>query len=455
MLTVQPAKNLHGRLDLPPSSDLFVLASVVSLARRRPILVSPPIDTPFLRKWAGILERHARFEWSGEGCLVTPIAGEDPALRVGLGSFDTPWRELVVFSFLGMGKTVVFSSVTDRRIDALQRQAQRLGFRIQVERFDSSTCLSIVKEETNRLETAPEPLSENDLHPLLGLLLGSCGRRTFTFASPPVSPLRSLAAAFGFSIEVKSMVPRERDPLVRRLQLLRHKNQHSGQGQLFSVIADFSPSDSHSAEAPLAITLPGDGTAGAAFTAARCLFPKSSLVIGNYCLETWATPLLALVRKMGGKVSVQETGRTSFGSVGILHIQVTALSGKKMECVPALQYIPVLPAMVVIAAFAEGESVFRDLADLRDEDPDGIALIESCIRILGARHGSMPDGIVLKGGRDFDGFDLSAPVPAACAAAFGMAALRCIGATKINDELLAERLPHFDKLLQQVCEYRV
>ncbi len=54
--------------------------------------------------------------------------------------------------------------------------------------------------------------------------------------------------------------------------------------------------------------------------------------------------------------------------------------------------------MVVLASFAESQSVFRELEDLRNDDPDGIDVVEWCIRTLGARHGEMPDGIVMEGG---------------------------------------------------------
>ena len=110
--------------------------------------------------------------------------------------------------------------------------------------------------------------------------------------------------------------------------------------------------------------------------------------------------------------------------------------------------------MVIIAAFAKGESVLRELADLRNDEPDGIDTIESCIRTLGAHHGEMPDGIVLKGGYDFDGFDLDRPLGAACAGAFAIAGLHCTGNTTINDEHLGRRFPDFEALLEKIVEQR-
>ncbi|MBN1578821.1 MAG: hypothetical protein JW913_19835 [Chitinispirillaceae bacterium] len=450
MLTIRPAKNLQGGIDLPPSPDSCLLATVAALARHRAVRITPAPDVPVLREWAAALSGCATVKLTDNECLVTP-ATDDAARRVVFPSTDLPYRDLVVFTLLGMGTAIDFTSITEQRCDFWREQAKRLGYTLHIEPGATSTCLSISAAST---AAPPAPVvDETDVQPLLGLLLGTAGNRTFTVDNVLVSPLRAVAPAFGYRIEVKSTIPRERNEVARRLHHLRQKTRPAGSGQQFTVTADFTGGVTPSTE-PISVTLPGDELAAALFTAARCLFPKSSFIISNMLLETWANPVVAFIRKMGCKVSLQETGHTSFGPVGMLHIQMTGLSGRKMECVPAVQYIPFLPAMAVIAAFAEGETVFRELSDLRLDRPDGIEQIESCIRILGARHGEMPDGIVLKGGRNFDGFDLDTPLPAHCAAAFAIAGLRCVGTTTINDERLRQRLPQFGEILTAMCEYR-
>lgn len=451
MLTIRPAKNLQGRLDLPPSPDLFVLASVVALARQQPIRIIPPIDLPVLRDWEAALDGHATFSRTESECIVTPITDNPPA-RITFPSVDLPYRDLTLFTLLGMGKIVAFESIAEKRSRFWQEQMQRLGYTLRVEAGPASTCLRITDATSGAL-SAPV-IGEADVRPLLGLLLGASAVATFTVDYTPLSPLRNIAPAFGYRISVKSTLTRERNESARRLQIMRQKNRPSAAGQQFIVTADFSRRSGDFATEPVVVTLPGDELAGALFTAAQCLFPKSSLVIGNHPLETWATPVAAFIRKMGCKVSLQETGSTAFGSTGILHVQSTGLTGRKMECLPAALYISFFPAMAMLASFADGETVFRGLADLRLDEQDGIELVESCIGRLDVRHGEMPDGIVIKGDRDHDGFDLIEPLPAACAAAFAIAGLRCMGTTTVNDEPLHKRLPQFEAMLRTVCEYR-
>lgn len=454
MLTVRPVKNIQGKINLPPDPDLFMLVTVIALVRQRSVCVQPAVDLPVLRDWAQRFERLLTFEWSAEKCRICPVT-DDPSIRVPLPSpADLPWREYIVFALLGNGKTVVVPATAEKRCTAWREQAKRLGCELTVEPLESSLCCTLVEVPSAiRGDLLPE---ETDISALLGLLLGCGGTHTFTVSGPLSSPLRTAAPVFGYTLESKSSIARELDPVSRRIQFMRQKNRRTtapSSTQQFTVTADFSIAPDGTDE-ELTVTLPGDATTGALLTEAKCLFPKNALVIGNVPLESWATLLLPFIRKMGCKVSVQETGRTSFGSVGILHLQSTGLVGRKIECIPAAQYVPFLPAMVIIAAFSKGESVLRELADLRNDEPDGIATIEACIRTLGAHHGEMPDGIVLKGGNDFDGFDLELPLNAPCAAAFSIAGLHCTGNTTINDALLRERFPEFEQLLTTIGEQR-
>lgn len=450
MLTIQPAKNIHGKLELLPSPDLFFLTATIALARRKTVIVTTVPDIPLLHTWTEQFRGHLDFTWNGGSCTITPVT-ENPSVRISFPTTGLPWRDLTVFTLLGLGKTVVFQSVTSGRCETWREQARRFGAVLDVEPYGKASCLSFSGVSASPPAVITVPAA--DLNPLLGILLGSSERYSFSIEYPLSSPLRNIAPVFGFSLSVKSSITREQNEVTRRIRMIQQKNSPAP-GQQFTVDADFTVTDD-SDEFPAEISLPGDGTAGALYSAAKCLFPKSSFTIGNLSLESWASPYFPLLRKMGCRVSIQETGRSSFGSVGILHLQLASLTGRKMECVPAFLYHPFLPSMIVIAAFANGESVFREIADLRFDTPDGIARLESCISSLGARHGEMPDGIVLKGGRDFDGFDIDLPLSASCCGAFAVAGLRCIGTTTLNDEHLRQRLPQFYIFLKKHCEYRV
>lgn len=448
MLTVNPVKSLQGKFDLPSSQDLFLLAVVTAVASNQPVVIKPIKVSPLLNHWCDEFSRLASFQFDSSSCTVKPISGEDATSFLMLDYNYLPYKDLIIFLLLGLGKTVAFRSISQKRIDIICETIRRYGADCEVKTFDGQPGITLSKHpsisETFKVE-------ERDLSPLMGLYMGARSAFTLQTTFPFASPLRHLAPAFGHEISFKSAVPRESDPFSRRIKMLQSATSKN-QGQKFTLLCDFS--HPNTSEDPIEISLPGDEILSSVMLCAKCLFPKGSFVISNMPLETWATPALSFIRKMGCKVSVQETHRTSFGSAGMFSIQKCELVGRKVECNPSSLYSTHLPAMTVLAAFAKGQSVFRNLQDLRNDDPDGIDQLETCIRTLGARHGEMPDGIVMDGGKDFDGFDLAGNIPAHIAASFAIAGLKCMGTTTIEDEALKMRWPDFESFLSQLCEMR-
>ena len=111
--------------------------------------------------------------------------------------------------------------------------------------------------------------------------------------------------------------------------------------------------------------------------------------------------------------------------------------------------------LVVLSSYASGQSVFRNLEDLHNETPDLIEQYLSCVRLLGGRHGEMPDGIVIDGAKQYDGFDLTESVSAALSGACAIAGVRCSGKTTIEDSRILERWPDFAKLMEKICENKI
>jgi hypothetical protein len=448
VLTVKPAKSMKGNYQLPPSADLFVLATVLSISSRKSITLTPFTDTPLIRLWIDTLKGCAILEQLENGWSIKPVL-EDPAQFIRISTPFVPYRELIIFTLLGMGKTIAFSSISHKRLQSWLDRARRYNIDLSISTYDDTAGISIINAPDqfaiNKLH------NDNDISMLLGLAAGFHGTLSFLINFPFTSPIRTIAALLGFEITVKSTIEKENDPMARRIKLMQKKTTVSS-GMQYSFTANFTSKEND--ESIIPITLPGDEVLSSLLLTARCLIQKGSFVLGNIPLETWSSPVLNFIRKMGTKVTAQETGRTSFGSTGLITMQKIELVGRKLECKPLANYESFLPSLTILAAFAQGQSVFRGLEDLRNDEPDGIDLIESCVRQLGARHGEMPDGIVMEGGKDFDGFDFEKAYHAELSAAFAMAGLHCVGTTTINDEYIVQRWPDFETILSTLFEFR-
>ena len=455
MLSIHHAKALQGKVTLPPSPDLFLVAAFASLAFGRRVRIHPFRDCPSFKQWATLLDGHAAITREGDAaCIIDPGSG-NPSGAIVFTDDQIPYRDLVVFLALSTRKRVVFRKVSEKRLALWREQAQRIGCSALLVQEGDTRGLVLASEAPKAVEPAlPSSIDEQDIHPALGLFFGLHVKHSFQIDFSLSTPFRLLAASLGYEISVnRDIGEAEKDPFVRRMRL-RARQRLSSQDQIFTVTVDFSAPREGITE-PVDLLLPGDEVLLALFLAAKSLTYKGSLVIDNAPLEPWAAPIMTLMRKMGSKPSQQVTHQSAFGSAGIITFPKFDLTGQKTDFVPHFQYAFQLPAMAVLAAFAEGQSLFRKFDDLRLNDPDGIKQLETCLRTMNVKFGDIPDGLVIKGNHEHDGFDLIEPLPAYLAGAFAVAGLHCVGSTTVNDELLIERWPDFQELIEKLFEFRI
>lgn len=449
MIEIQTAKEIRGSVSLPPSSDLFFLGIVMALAARVTARISPLGDIPLVPWWEKSLAGHVAFSCDGQSCTVTPVEGAVSSITLSYEDLG-PYRDFVVFCLLGAKKTLIIDPLPQKRLDAWTAIAAECGCSLTAADQGGARSIFLTGEENFRISDTLK--TADTAHPLLGLACGLRNRAVMTTDTALSSPLRHIMPVFGHGFSVTSNLrDRNENPLIRRMRFLTLGKKSEGP-VVYTVSADFSRR--RSADPVVEITVPGDDTLCSVLIAAKCVVPRGSLIIENAGMESWNTQSLALVKKMGGAVAMQETGATTFGSVGTVSFQKLGLSGRKVDCAPFSAFSHQLPAMMVMAAYAEGQSVFRGLEDLRRDEPDGIEQIIALAKAVGIRHGEMPDGIVIDGGRQYDGFDLIDHLSAPLAAAGAAAALHCMGKTTINDEAIVRRWPRFAETLHSLCEFR-
>ena len=514
MINLRPAKNIQGDVMLPVSPDLLFMAGLGACAARRAVCVSGVGESAVITDIIRALQQgHADVEVNDGVLRIIPKTDtSDTALLLTLPESLLPYRMIYMFMGLGMGKTVTATSqsLPQKQIDNFIALAKRIGITAEKVEYEQTVGLKAAYFDSGIIDGA-NIADEDDCAALLAFLFGKCEKASFTITGfHLLTPLRQMAHAFGFVINAKSLTANNDDSqLARRMRFLQGKQRDaSTQSIVYTVDIDCRKQDSvntdllansdsnghinndtktnvsvnaciaDSVANPdsnghintdintnpdintmkdinyLNITIPGDEILAAALLCLKCISPKGDLTISNAPLESWATQTLSFIKKMGCQVNVKEEGKTSFGLRGALAVKKSACNGRKVRCLPHYQYFGQLPAMAVASAFAEGKSVFRELQPLRLCEPDGLDQLEQCLRPLGARHGEMPDGIVVEGAKEFDGFDILEPLPAHIAAAFCMAGLKCRGKTSIADDFIFARWPNFEKTLNDICEFR-
>jgi hypothetical protein len=459
---------MQGKFRLPPSPDLIYMAALAACAAKLSVNIGGVSnDGAVIDEILRSLNGHADINLVDSTLSISPKSinpadntdvntnsGEE-ALLLTIPDSLLPYRTVYLFMGLGMGKTVVSRSTPPRQITDFIARAKRIGINIETVDVGEATGLRTLSFDSGIAESSCP--NEDDCAALLAFLLGKRDKLTFSITDYHLStPLRRLAHALGLSVNARQCVSSDEDAeMAKRLRFMRGKQRspEAQSQQSFIVEADFSTINADTANA-INITVPGDETLAAALITAKALVPKGDFELSNVALDPWASQAASFLKKMGAKINMDEQTKTAFGPAGTVTVQKSERVGRKARCIPLYHYLGQLPCMTIAAAFAEGKSVFRDLEPMRLFDPDGLEQLEQCLRPLGIRHGEMPDGMVIEGAKEFDGFDISEALPAHIAVAFCVAGVKCVGKTSIADDFVVARWPDFEKMINEIFEFR-
>ena len=144
---------------------------------------------------------------------------------------------------------------------------------------------------------------------------------------------------------------------------------------------------------PFEIRVPADPSQAAFWVVAACLTPGSDVVLEQVYVGPGRAGFLEVLGRMGADISLERRQ----GNVADIRARHSKLTGTVVggDEVPGL--IDEIPALAVAACFAEGETTFKDAAELRVKETDRIATMGSELAAVGARLEPMADGLVVRG----------------------------------------------------------
>jgi 3-phosphoshikimate 1-carboxyvinyltransferase len=145
------------------------------------------------------------------------------------------------------------------------------------------------------------------------------------------------------------------------------------------------------------IEVPGDFSSAAFLIAAALLGRRGEVVLSHVGLNPTRTGLLRVLSRMGASIEVRQTGEEMGEPVGDLVVRPGRLRSCEVgpEEVPSL--IDELPVLAVLAARAEGESVFRGVGELRVKESDRLALLAQNLRVLGVQAEASGESLTVVG----------------------------------------------------------
>src|SRR6476620_9253968 len=121
------------------------------------------------------------------------------------------------------------------------------------------------------------------------------------------------------------------------------------------------------------ITIPGDPSSAAFAIAAALICEGSDIVLEGVLMNPTRSGFIETVREMGGDVELLDLRLAGGEPVADLRVRASALRGVDVPAPRAPSMIDEYPVLAVLAAFAEGETRMRGLAELRVKESDRLA----------------------------------------------------------------------------------
>ncbi|MFZ9668668.1 MAG: 3-phosphoshikimate 1-carboxyvinyltransferase [Solirubrobacterales bacterium] len=146
------------------------------------------------------------------------------------------------------------------------------------------------------------------------------------------------------------------------------------------------------------VEVPGDFSSAAFLMVAALLVPGSEIRLDGVGTNPTRTGLLSILSRMGAEIEVEQGDPSGEEPVGSLVVRHSALTGTDVGGAEIPLAIDELPLVALAAAFADGETVIRDAAELRAKESDRIETVSRALRGLGIEAESTPDGLVVRGG---------------------------------------------------------
>lgn len=180
------------------------------------------------------------------------------------------------------------------------------------------------------------------------------------------------------------------------------------------------------------IVVPGDISSATYFLVAAAITPNSCVTVKNVGINPTRDGILRVLSNMGANVTVEKMS----GDIGEPTADVTVRTSDLKGCVVGGEVIPTLideiPALAILACFANGETIIRDAAELKVKESNRIDVMVENLKKMGADIEATEDGMIIRGGRTLHGAVIDSHLDHRIAMSFAVAAMNADGETEIT-----------------------
>jgi len=145
----------------------------------------------------------------------------------------------------------------------------------------------------------------------------------------------------------------------------------------------FEPPVRPSAHPPIALSVPGDPSSAAFLVAAAILAGSGELTIENVGVNPTRTGFIVVLERMGAHVERVNLRDEGGEPVADLLVRPAGLRGTEVTAAEIPTLVDEVPVLAVLASRAKGETVFREVGELRVKESNRLELIAANLRAVG------------------------------------------------------------------------
>jgi 3-phosphoshikimate 1-carboxyvinyltransferase len=149
---------------------------------------------------------------------------------------------------------------------------------------------------------------------------------------------------------------------------------------------------------PFDMQVPGDPSSAAFLVGAAVLAEAGELRIAGVGVNPTRTGFLAVLRRMGAEVDVEETTEHFGEPVADLLVRPAVLRATEVAAGEIPGLIDEIPLLAALASRAEGTTVFRQVGELRVKESDRINTIQQELAQMGVGVETKADALTIRGG---------------------------------------------------------
>lgn len=201
------------------------------------------------------------------------------------------------------------------------------------------------------------------------------------------------------------------------------------------------------------IIVPGDISSATYFIVAGLILPNSEILIKNVGINPTRDGILRVCKAMGASISYENKREVSKEPVADLLVRSSSLHGTEIggDLIPTL--IDEIPAIAVLACFAQGTTIIKDAQELKVKESNRIDEMVNNLSKMGADITATNDGMIIHGGKPLHGSTIESKLDHRLAMSFAIAGLMADGETNIHGaEVVETSFPTFYKDLARLCK---